>query len=662
MANADLRNHTFTVTNGTITRSKRIEKKVRGVGENRRTYSKHWRFEVKPTDRTKAVSVSMPVKACNVQGALCTPGGLGLEAAQTIDFGIPGDTELSLSVGDISATEGSTLKFPVTFGRSSSNDILLYFSTTDGTAIKGEDYNNPERSFLWYDAGRSSGIIAIPTVDDSEDDDEETMTLTLTKAYLRPPNGSWYRRDDIIAVGDGKTATGTINNSGPIPKAWLGPFGRTVAEQVLDAVDGRFSSPGAPGAQASLGGQYLSKDTIAQLLQDTQGMSSRELLSGASFSVAGGELQHGVGSIWGRVAVSSFDSEVTEVAVDGRVTSVMLGTDFARENRTLGVLLAHSQGTGSYHDQETQGGRGDIESTITGLYPYGHYSLTDRSSVWAVAGYGAGTLEVRREGQGAYKGDMTLKMASIGGRNVLRPAEEGLEISVKPDALVVQTSSDRLVKEEGNSLAPAEATVSRLRVGLEGAWRGAMVEPSVDMGARHDSGDAETGFGIDLGGALTWAAASGFGGEVRARGLLAHEEDGFQNVGVSWLMSWDPTPESQRGLAITVSRASGAASSGGADALLNPATIADLSGDDGNQDRLEARIGYGFGIMDHRVMSVPEAGIALTDKHRDTNLGWKLKLIDKGSVSAGTGITWTHRQYDDGGDEQTLTLNAEMRW
>ncbi len=83
------------------------------------------------------------------------------------------------------------------------------------------------------------------------------MTLTLTKAYLRPPNGRWSRRDDILAEGEGRTATGTINNSDPIPKAWLARFGRTVAEQVLDAVGARLRTAPRAGVEATLAGEAL---------------------------------------------------------------------------------------------------------------------------------------------------------------------------------------------------------------------------------------------------------------------------------------------------------------------------------------------------------------------------------------------------------------------
>ena len=60
------------------------------------------------------------------------------------------------------------------------------------------------------------------TFPDSHDEDSETLTLTLTN-----PSPSEY-----VRIADG-TATGTIENSDPLPKAWIARFGRTVAEQVM---------------------------------------------------------------------------------------------------------------------------------------------------------------------------------------------------------------------------------------------------------------------------------------------------------------------------------------------------------------------------------------------------------------------------------------------
>ena len=56
----------------------------------------------------------------------------------------------------------------------------------------------------------------------------------------------------------------------------------------------------------------------------------------------------------------------------------------------------------------------------------------------------------------------------------------------------------------GGWLAASKAQILRLRLGLKGAMPlalgdGAALTPGFELGMRHDGGDAETGFGADIG-------------------------------------------------------------------------------------------------------------------------------------------------------------------
>ena len=99
------------------------------------------------------------------------------------------------------------------------------------------------------------------------------------------------------------------------------------------------------------------------------------------------------------------------------------------------------------------------------------------------------------------------------------------------------------------------------------------------------SRNAETGFGLDIGGGLTWSdPASGIQAEVSARGLLTHEAGGFRDRGVSGLFAWDPRPDSERGVRMTLTQTIGASATGGMDALLGRTTMAGLAAkDDGDE-------------------------------------------------------------------------------
>ena len=227
-------------------------------------------------------------------------------------------------------------------------------------------------------------------------------------------------------------------------------------------------------------------------------------------------------------------------------------------------------------------------------------------TLWGVAGYGEGELTLTREGETPVETGMDLAMGAVGARGVAVEAEAGAgpELAVKTDALAVRTSS-----EAAAGLVATTAEVTRLRLGLEGTWRGiataggGALVPRLEAGVRHDGGDAETGFGLDLGGGLAWSdPASGIAAEVSARGLVSHEAGGMRDRGLSGSLAWDPRPDSERGLKLTVSQAMGAPASGGMDALYARPTMAGLIADEDGDElskrrRFEARLGYGLAVF-----------------------------------------------------------------
>ena len=83
--------------------------------------------------------------------------------------------------------------------------------------------------------------------------------------------------------------------------------------------------------------------------------------------------------------------------------------------------------------------------------------------------------------------------------------------------------------------------------------RGLSLTPRVEVGLRHDGGDAETGSGLDLGGGLLLVDPStGLSADVRVRMLLVHEAAGFRDRGMSVSLSYNPTPSTPLGLTARV--------------------------------------------------------------------------------------------------------------
>ena len=176
------------------------------------------------------------------------------------------------------------------------------------------------------------------------------------------------------------------------------------------------------------------------------------------------------------------------------------------------------------------------------------------------------------------------------------------------------------------------------------------------MGLRRDGGDAETGFGLDLGGGIVLSHPErGLQAELRGRGLLSHAAEGFRDRGFSVSLSWQQRPDSDLGAAVSLSQTMGGSSSGGADALLSRATLEGLaanddgSSDDLNNQRLELQLSYGLPAFGDRFTLTPELGLGFYDSGRDYRLGWSLTQPD-GGESFAFSFDVTRRESANNGD------------
>ena len=209
-------------------------------------------------------------------------------------------------------------------------------------------------------------------------------------------------------------------------------------------------------------------------------------------------------------------------------------------------------------------GRGELDNTLTSLHPYLRYAVTDRLDVWGVLGYGWGELTLEQETGTHYETDTTLVMGAVGGRGLLLAAAEtgGFQLATRTDAMFTRTTSEAVV-----GLSSAEAEAHRLRVVLEGSraltWAdGRSLTPTMELGLRHDWGDAETGFGLELGGRVHYADPRlGLTLDAAVRGLLAHEDHDYDEWGASGSLRLAPGAAGQ-GLSLTLAPTWGAAASG----------------------------------------------------------------------------------------------------
>ena len=396
-------------------------------------------------------------------------------------------------------------------------------------------------------------------------------------------------------------------------------------------------------------------------------MSPQELLLGSTFQLSSGGEQ-GTGSVWtawGQFATGSFEAEVDDTELDGNVVTGFLGADVSGDRWLGGLALSISKGDGNFSLMDDEDS-GEVESTLTSVYPYARIALSDKVDLWGMVGAGEGDVtlmqlvDTHRTEDQSITADIGMRMGAIGIRGeVLSPAQAGgVSIAVKSDAFLIQMTSDAVSGASGN-LAATKSDASRIRLAVEGArtWEAGAgsITPSVEVGVRHDGGDAETGTGVELGGGLRYEGA-GVSIEGAVRTLIAHEDSGYEEWGAFGSIRIDPGT-SGRGVSFTLAPSWGNASSG-MDQIWSPHGAHELSRDEEFEarSRLQGEIGYG---LTARAQSpgvlTPYAGMTLGDSG---GRAWRTGARWQMGTNAALGLE--ARNADEGG--AGVTLRARVRF
>ena len=591
-----------------------------------------------------------------------------------VDRSEPGNVELVLTPGSIDENGGeSVVTARVT--ESSTTPFTVAVAVEPVAPATAADFTVSSNTVLSFaaNATKSTGVVTITAIDNEEADGERAVTVSGTVAGTSDVSEPM---DETLTIRDDDRPK--PSNAASIHKAWLARFGRMTAQHVLDGVRDRLTAPREAGLRGKLAGQAFNgaappSDRLRNVPDESAAsnpfrshrVTDRDLLTGTAFALTGATGDGGSGALWGRGGHSRFDGRDGAIRVDGMVTVATFGADYSAGRWLAGLALSRSRGEGSYR-RGTETGK--LTSSLTGVYPYVRCALTERLSLWGAAGHGRGTLRMTPASQPAAGTDISFSMAGGGARGVLLPRKQraGLELALGADALYAGTASEAVAGLKG-----PDANASRLLLRLEGSWvhafgGGATLTPLVEIGVRHDGGDAETGFGADVGGGIALAdPRSGFSLALNARGLLVHEASGFREWGVSGALRYDPDPVSERGLSLTLTPSWGAASTGGANALFGRETLAGLSRDETRprDARLGAELSYGFPAVAGRFTGTPYLGLALaTQGGRDVRIGWRLAAARHDAIDMTFGLEAARRE--DAGDdpEHTAGLRLTTRW
>ena len=705
MSGRRLRAEVVAVAGGRVTKAKPVN------GRKDR-----WDLTVKPASRADVTVTLAGGAACDTPAAVCTKRQPRRPLTTTLATTVPGP--VALSVADTRAEEGTdeTLDFAVSLSRPAGRPVRVAYATADGTARAGADYTRT-RGTLRFAPGETVKTVRVPVLDDAHDEGEETLTLRLSKA-------SRARLADRVATGTiknsdrlqrawlarfGRTAATHVTDAvgdrlrgtpGQDSHVTVGGYRLPVGQRgATDGADdgvsgverlvlalgqrlglGTGPAPAGAGGVAGAGGwpdaPVATDPRLGQsrTLDVGNALNLRQVLLGSSFRLALGGDAVGSSSLrltaWGRVAGTTFDGRDGKVSLDGDVLTGTVGVDGEWDRLLAGLAVAHSRGDGSY-TMPVAGGddSGNLEQTLTSIHPYLRYAVNDRLDVWGLFGYGWGELDLEMDNDEPLETDTTLVMGAFGGRGILLAAPEsgGFQLATRTDAMLTRTTSEAVMSANGN-LAGAEADAHRLRLVLEGSrgftWaEGRSLTPTMEVGLRHDWGDAETGFGLELGGRVQYAdPALGLTIDATVRGLLAHEDSDYKEWGASGTVRVAPGAMGQ-GLSLTLAPAWGATASG-VDGLWSRQTTAGLAPNTRRAlaGRLNAEIGYGVAAPFDTGLLTPYAGTVLSDgADRTYRVGTRLQLSGPGATGLTLNLEGT-RQEPAGQQPANQGLRLQATW
>ena len=274
----------------------------------------------------------------------------------------------------------------------------------------------------------------------------------------------------------------------------------------------------------------------------TESRSLLQLLGSSGFSATDERGGGSTLSLWGRGNYTSLEGEPLEGGnrydYDGYGYGLYLGVDSRYDEYLLGLAVGYTVGdvellTVSGPAAERAPERSDFESELVAVYPYAAWQPSDRLSLWLLAGYGQGELEIEERGATRRKAtsdtDLWLGAAGFSWR---LPTADGLDMLLRLSATALHGETDGGRFNDGRTYEETETDAQQLHSEVElgqvfGFEDGGRLRPYLRAGASYDFGDgardAATGeFGTGF--QVHWPRL-GLETEVEIQARLSNKDD-----------------------------------------------------------------------------------------------------------------------------------------
>ena len=581
----------------------------------------------------------------------------------------PPDPEVIVSKSTVAVAEAGG---PDNFG-------VTLTSAPSGTVTVTAGSNNPDVTVsparLTFTASNWN-VAQTVTVRAAADADAEDDTATLT---LQARGGGYDGQQASLSV----SVTDDDDVSEAVEKAVeevVVSATSAVASNVTANIGTRFSAARTGGTSVVVGGVSLAGTASSDVWSDTWGEgddafrqgeraeeshtgyvwspSASDLLRSSSFAVAlnasDSEAQ-GVGgsagwTFWGQGDLMFFqDDPDAGESFDGDLRAGYLGVDARFGERWVGgAAVSHTRVEADYDPGDgTETGR--LELILTGIHPYAHVSVGERTELWTVLGAGRGEVEHERAGGVRETSEATMRMGAGGMRRALETSG-AVGVALLGDVGFSRVETDEVGDEAKEVIDNLSVHARRVRLGVEGSYTaqlagGASLTSLVELAGRYDLGGDDEEYGLETSGGLSYWHGSGFGLDARARLLAMYTNADYREWGVSMTARVSPGSGGE-GLSLSLTPRWGAPVQGAGisgvgtpmgghvtpNALSRRQSL--LSAGVG-EPSLDARLAYGLRV---RGATVTPFGDASMRGHGVRRLGLGLRVAPRGS--APEALTW----------------------
>ena len=375
---------------------------------------------------------------------------------------------------------------------------------------------------------------------------EQTVAAVANATLSSATDTIGHRFDAAPGVSEVSLAGQTVERARNAPEAMLAPNSHQTVFGTDPSADGRSARDGIEpwDGNANLRIREVDEDDLLWK-------------SGFTLSLSGNdEGADGAGwTLWGRGDWLRFEGVDGNDSWEGEQWSGWLGADTRMGERTM-AGLAVSRGV-TKTDYKLDGEfDGNLETSLTAVWPYLQLTTAPGSAVRLVLGVGTGNMEHRGFDEEVEEARVSLVAGSLSGR-FLMARSGGTSFSAIGGASLSQIKTNG--EASTSSIAGLKANSWRVRAGVEAAHDGYPLSagsgwtlaPRGSVSARQDGGDGVNGSGLEVSAGVRLSAPSRrFSLDASSHWLALHSKDGIKEWGASLEARLTPKADG-RGLSLS---------------------------------------------------------------------------------------------------------------